>query len=212
MFRPLQERGPHGVMVIQGAQALQDRSSTRQKRPTSAHRTGLWAELRPAPCPSSAASPGSPFGHAVIAAVGRRACGSVLRGLRGPADVVEDLDDDLGFGNRGDQVAVRESRRLRSAAMPRSCIDGLERSVGQRGGFPETRCGWTGSRQSEVAEKSMILSCQREREPGNRGPCWGSRTGLAGGKSQRMASSTPASRILPGGLRLLLACIPAAGP
>ena len=52
------------------------------------------------PFTSSAALAGSPLGHAVIAVVGWRACGSDLRRLRGQTEVVEDLDDDLVVGDR----------------------------------------------------------------------------------------------------------------
>ena len=75
-FHPIQERGPRDARVIRGAQALQERASTAEECATSADWTSLWAELRPTPVASSVASAGSPFGHAVIAVVGWRACES----------------------------------------------------------------------------------------------------------------------------------------
>ena len=56
--------------MIRGAQAAQQGASTRLKCPTSADRTSLGAELRRTPFTSRAASAGSTFGHAVIAAIG----------------------------------------------------------------------------------------------------------------------------------------------
>ena len=55
--------------MIRGAQAAQLGSSTRLKCPTSADRTSLVSGLRRTPFTSRAASAGSTFGHAVIAAI-----------------------------------------------------------------------------------------------------------------------------------------------